>query len=515
MSEKKDYLSQLAAEIEGKKPESFKEEKLERVERPKINLDPKWIGAGAAALVVVFALIWLFFLRAKIEMPDFVGQTKADVTAWVRQQGISSSGVIMKEEYSFEFDEDVILAQSVEAGKKVKDDVKLTFTVSKGADPDELVSFPEDVLSMTKDDLNEWVDENKLEKVRISQAYSDEVEEGFVISYDLKGIEREEFTRSTNVTFTVSRGPQPAQTFRLENFVGKYQAEVESWAKSSNIALDVVESYSEDKADGIVLSQSISAGKTIKEGDTLVITVSKGKAVTLPDFTLMSKEEFTEWTSENAGFLKIKERYSDVGGYVISQSRKAGTQLGSEDDKVEVTLNLGLPKLPSGLGVGASYQSLVDWCNEERSKGADMYAAQWGSEESSYSYSYKKGEIVSIQCSSYSTGEITACNGALPLDARFDVVLSKGLVVDVMKTGIASQTVVVEDDPNTTDIDETQLEYQLSKDVAVLADALSSIGMTYTIETAYGSEAQLVDKTTGEAVSVHGKLFEDHEYIIK
>ena len=29
MAEKKDYLSQLAAEIDGKKPESFKEEKIE------------------------------------------------------------------------------------------------------------------------------------------------------------------------------------------------------------------------------------------------------------------------------------------------------------------------------------------------------------------------------------------------------------------------------------------------------------------------------------------------------
>ena len=34
-------------------------------------------------------------------------------------------------------------------------------------------------------------DENKLEKVRISQTYSDEVEEGFVISFDLKGIEKD------------------------------------------------------------------------------------------------------------------------------------------------------------------------------------------------------------------------------------------------------------------------------------------------------------------------------------
>ncbi|MBE6108735.1 MAG: PASTA domain-containing protein, partial [Erysipelotrichaceae bacterium] len=484
MSEKKDYLSQLAAEIEGKKPESFKEEKLERVERPKVKLDPKMAGIGVAALIVVLALVWFIFLRAKIEMPDFVGQTKADVTAWVRQQGISSSGVIMKEEFSFEFDEDVILSQSVEPGKKVKDDVKLTFTVSMGADPDELIDFPEDVLSMTKEDINEWVDENKLEKVRVSQAYSDEVEEGFVISYDLKGIDREEFTRSTNVTFTVSRGPQPAQTFRLENFVGKYQAEVESWAKSSNIVLDVVESYSEDKADGIVLSQSISAGKSIKEGDTLVITVSKGKAVTLPDFTLMSKEEFTEWTAENTGFLKIKERYSDVGGYVISQSRKAGTQLGSEDDKVEVTLNLGLPKLPEGLGVGYSYQSLVDWCNEERHKGADMYAAQWGSEESTYSTdkAYSKGTIMSLQCSSYSTGETVACNGPLPLDARFDVLISKGWKKKL------------ESIPSTT---------------SELAVFLAQEGVMYTIETS-SDDAKLYDKANPEVPLVVDEfIYED------
>ncbi len=489
MSEKKDYLSQLAAEIEGKKPESFKEEKLERIERPKMNVNPKMIGAAAFVLVLMMGLIWFFFLRAKIEMPDFVGQTKADVTAWVRQQSIASSGIVMKEEYSFEYDEDVILSQSIEPGKKVKEDVKLTFTVSMGADPDELVAFPDDVLSMTKEDINDWVDENKLEKVRISQAYSDEVEEGFVISFDLKGIDREEFTRSTNVTFTVSRGPQPAQTVRLENFVGKYQVEVESWAKSYSIVLEVLESYSEEKAEGVVLSQSISSGKTMKEGETLVITVSKGLAVTLPDFTVMSEAEFTEWTAENPGFVKIKERYSDAGGYIISQSKKAGSQMGSDDDKVEIIVNLGLPKLPNSLGVGSDYQSLVDWCNDERSKGADMYAAQWGSDESTYSYHYSKGTVISMQCSSYSTGEAAACAGPLPLDARFDVVISKGLVVDLDDTL-----------PDTT---------------AGLADYMTGLNFTYTIETSSES-AGLYDVSNPDVqLSSGSKIYEDHQYIIK
>ena len=102
MAEKKDYLSQLAEEIEGKKPESFKEEKLEKIERPAIKMNPKMVTAALVGLVVVFALVWFVFLRAKIEMPDFAGQTKADVTAWVRQQGIASSGIIMKEEYNFD-----------------------------------------------------------------------------------------------------------------------------------------------------------------------------------------------------------------------------------------------------------------------------------------------------------------------------------------------------------------------------------------------------------------------------
>lgn len=500
MSEKKkDYLNMLAEEVDAKKskPASFNEEKFERIEKPKMNINPKVLGVLAILLVGAAALSYVLFFAPKIEMPDFVGQTSTDVSIWVKQQGIKTSGIVIKEEYDFDAEEGEIIFQSVEAGTKVKEDVKITFTASKGADPNEKVDFLEDVLSLTKADIQRWINENKLTNVKINQSYSDAVEEGYVISYDLKGISADEFTRSTNVTFNVSRGSQPAGTVTLEDFLGKTRVEVEAWAKSKKIELEVYEAYSDDKAAETVISQSIASGKTMKQGETLIITVSKGKAITLPNFAAMSEADFKEWMQENPNIIKTTERYSDQSGYVLSQSKKAGTQVGGADDKVEVVINKGLPKL-DGDYIGKSYDSLVEWCNIQRSLGADMYAGQWGSSESTYSYTYSAGTITSIQCSSYSTGKVYACSGALPLDARFDVVVSKGLVVD-----IAGKSGLVDDSG------------AMITDASRMADILSGNGMRYTVEAAFDDEVQLFDKTTNTVLTTTDKLYEDHEYVIQ
>lgn len=498
MSEKKkDYLSMLADEVDAKKskPASFNEEKFERVEKPKMHINPKLIGVLAILLVVGCALSYLFFFAPKIEMPDFVGQTTTDVSIWVKQQGIKSSGIVIKEEYDFDTDAGIIIEQSVDAGSKVKEDVKITFVASKGADPDEAVDFLEDVLSLTKTDIQRWVNDNKLTNVKFNQTYSEAVEEGYVISFDLKGLSADEFTRSSNVTFNISRGSQPAGTITLEDFMGKSKVEVEAWAKSKKIELEIYETYSDDKAADTVISQSVESGKTMKQGETLIITVSKGKAITLPNFTTMSKESFDEWVSENPNIIKTTERYSDQTGYVLSQSKKAGTQVGSTDDKIEVVVNKGLPKL-DGDYIGKSYTSLVDWCNAQRSLGADMYAGQWGSTQSTYSYTYRAGTITSIQCSSYSTGEIYVCSGLLPMDARFDVVVSKGLVVDIMGS----------------DLDNSG---ELITDASKMADILTSKGMRYTVDASFSDEVQLFDKTDNKVLSTSDKLYEDHEYVIQ
>ena len=82
--------------------------------------------------------------------------------------------------------------------------------------------------------------------------------------------------------------------------------------------------------------------------------------------------------------------------------------------------------LKEKLGAGLPLNRLEDWCNEKRSKGIDAYAGNWSSSSEVYSEKYAKGQIVSYEISSYSTGQKYDISDRLPLDVRFSIVVSKG-----------------------------------------------------------------------------------------
>ncbi len=431
MSEKKDYLSMLAQEAEAKKkPASFSEEKFERIEKPKMNLDPKvFIGAGVALIVICVAAYFLFF-APKIEMPNFVGQTKSDVSAWVKQEGIATSGIVMKEEYNFDAEAGVIISQTVDAGKKIKKDAKITFVASLGADPDELIAFPDDVLSMTRSDVQNWIDTNKLSGVKISQQYSDTVEEGMVISFDLKGVDKADFRRSTNVTFTVSRGVQPAGTITVEDFTKKDLATVETFASSKKIVLEVVEVYSDDIASGLVVSQSVASGKTMNQGETLTVHVSKGKAVLIPDFSTYTSDMLEVWAANKENNVSIikKEVYSDKQkGAIISQSLKAGSKV-DQGSVLELTISLSKPYLQdtSRQWLGKDYLELQRWVDEVWTKGGRIEIGNWLGEEKSDTYP-TPGMITEYVCMDKDGNELPqGCDGQLPLDGKIAYKKSTG-----------------------------------------------------------------------------------------
>lgn len=427
MSEK-DFLSQFSSD--GKKPDSFKEEERIPINKPKKQINPKFIIIGLVVLVILFVGIYFLFLAPKIEMPNFVGQTKDDVASWVKQQEINTSGIVFKDEYNFDNDKDVILSQDVEAGKKVKNDVKITFTISLGADPDEKISLP-DIKSMTKSELESWISKNKLTKTKITTSYNDTVEKDEVISYELKGVDEDNFTRSSTLNISVSKGPQPAGTVTVSDFKNKYYSEVESWAKTNKITLNKVESYSDSIESGLVMSQSVDANKTIKQGDTLTVTVSKGKGIKVPDLNSMNEEEIKSWVSKNNLNATITSKYSNSDSKVLSSNVTKGSMISSSDD-INIVLNAGKyfyaddEELTSLLKPGASFNKLEDWCNEKRSKGIDAYVGNWSSSAEVYSNIYEKGQIISVEISSYATGKVYDANDRLPLDARFSVVVSKG-----------------------------------------------------------------------------------------
>lgn len=462
----KDFLAQFSNE--NKKPDSFKEEVRTPVVKEKKPLNVRLLVIILAIIAVLGVVSYFIFLAPKIEMPNFIEQTKTDVGAWVKQQNIDTQGIIFKEEYSFDYDNDVILSQSVEPGTKVKNDVKITFEISKGANPDEIINLP-DIKSMTKEEIQEWSKNNKLQKLKLTTSFNEYVEEGEVIEYSVSGCEEDSFTRGCTLKVSISKGKQPVGSVIVENFVGKTYGEVSSWATSKKIKLEKKEEYSNTVDLDKIISQSIPSGEKIDEGSTLTIIISKGKGVIMPDLTTMTRDEVDTFLTKNPTFVVVKKQHVDTPNYVISQSVKAGTMLGNGDE-VTVITNLGstfyLSEIFGGSLVGSTMNAITDAFNNARNTGIDGFAGSWANPDGTYSYTYEKGIIVSATAAD-SKGNAYDINGRLPLDVRIDVVISKGKIY-VLTVGDGTTSEIVEDD-------------KFIK--AKLVDSLAALNVPFNVET--------------------------------
>ena len=352
MADNKDFLSQFSDS--GKKPDSFKEEERIPVSKPKKEINPMMIIIpSVVAVIVVVALVYIFvFPHIKVE--SFVGKSQNDAAAWIKQNEIESAGIVFKEEYSFDVAKGNVVSQTPESGK-VKKDAKMTFVISKGADPDELVSLP-DIKNMTKSEIESWISENKLSATKINTTYSDTVAKDEVISVDLS-VDTDKFTRGTSLKINISKGPAPAGTVKVENLKNQTYSYAENWAKSKKITLKKVEAYDDEVIKGYIISQSIAADKEMKEGETLTVTVSLGKGFEVPNFLKMSESDLETWEKANASdATKVikKYYYSDSDSYVIKQSVSAGKTI-EDDETVIITINKGngfyLDEAASILGV--------------------------------------------------------------------------------------------------------------------------------------------------------------------
>ena len=421
----KDFLSQFSGS--NKKPDSFKEEERIKITKERKPVNVKLIVIILAIVLAITGLVLFFVLRPTIEVRDFVGSNSSEVKAWIKQNDIEAQGIIFREEYSFDYDEGYITYQSIEAGKKVRKNAKMDFTVSLGADPEELVSVP-DIMSMYKEELQDWVKENKLTKTKIMSAFSDEVESGAVISYEFKnGADVDSFKRSSTLNITVSKGPQPAGTVTVEDFVKQDYSIVESWGKKNKVEIVKTTKYDDKIAKDLVISQSIEAKKTIKEGESLTVVVSLGKGVVVPNFSTMSNDDVDEWIKENSAYCKVKEMYSYSDSYVIEQSLKSGSYIG-EDSKLHLTLNLGkvffldeLSSLGVNLSAGASYEKAKSIAEnlEEYGLIIDTHRVGVPSEQ-------PYGTIIEVDHIEDEDGKKYSTQQALPLECHIYVTISNG-----------------------------------------------------------------------------------------
>lgn len=398
----KDFLSSLTEET---KPESFKEEKRVKVEKPKVKI-PGWlIGTVIGAIVLlILILVWLLVIP-HIPMEDFTGKTSKDVQSYLTQHKVDPQGIRFEEEYNFDYESGQIISQSIPADKKIKKNSVITFTVSKGADPEETIKVP-DLESMTKSEVQKWIENNKLSNTKISTTYSEEVEKDNVISVVFKNDDRDEFKRASTLTINISKGPAPAQEVKVEDFKNKTYTEVEAFTKEKKLKIQKEEVLSTEVEKGLVCYTKPSANEKIKEGETLVVYVSKGKATILPDLVGKTTDDYSIWKMGKGKDVVTYEKYvkttdKSLDNKIKEQSPTAGTRVTDEVFVVTIykyeaeekeIIEYGKANLDELLGMTADQAQT--YLNSLGNKGVKI---ERSSNTNTYSEKYKKGQIIYVE----------------------------------------------------------------------------------------------------------------------
>ena len=327
------------------------------------------IAIGAVVLVCIIAALILLLNRG-LEMINLVGWTENDAQLWARSNGVNLQ---IEEEYNDEFEEGRVVSQSIAEGTRIKKGEFVKVVVSLGHDLSVTLPIP-DFMSMTRKEIDDWAAKNFMTKVRIATEYSDTVEAGKVIRFEINDDRVvNEVRRDSPIYIIISKGPEDSSsaTVEIPNFKMMSISECYIFADENGLLLTVEEVYDDYAPKGSIISQSVKAEEKVPAGTEIILVVSRGKMITVPDFSKYTREMAAQVAGELGISITINERYSSLpAGEFISQSIKAGTEYESGQ---MIELNYSIDNkisLPSF--VGQTRDAIEIWAKELNSKGASI-----------------------------------------------------------------------------------------------------------------------------------------------
>ena len=272
----------------------------------------------------------------EVKLIDLVGKSKFDAEFYLKQWGIKYE---FDYDFSYKIERGKVMEQNVKAGEVISisgDNVKtLKVTISKGPK----IVVP-DLSGFDAAKITEWVIDNKL-KIEFKERYDDSVEENGVIEVNYK--KDDVLEEGTLVTVTLSKGKLVMEKF------DSYSA-FREWADTYGIGYEEAHEFSDEVAAGNVIRYSYDVGATIKNGDVVIVTISDGRKVSVPNVVGSTKSQAQDKLSKaGLGYSFVYKYSSNVAqGKAISQSMSAGSEV-SQGTTVTVTISNG-PKPVSNTG---------------------------------------------------------------------------------------------------------------------------------------------------------------------
>ncbi len=256
---------------------------------------------------------------------DFANMTLQEAINWLKRYGI-------KHEVEYAFSDEVergkIISQSIQKDEMINPyENTIVFTVSKGVE----VVIP-NLKAMTKDEIIRFAIDNKVE-VEFSSKYDAAIAEDAVISANYN--EGDKVEQGTTLEVVLSKGQLKMLDF------GSY-AEFKNWASANGVHYNEVYEYNDNVPNGGVISYSISPGTVISNNENITVKLSKGKAISVPDFSGKTHSQAQSMCS-SAG-LSCTFSYAGYNSAakdtVLSQSVGVGTTVTS-GTRVTISLSSG------------------------------------------------------------------------------------------------------------------------------------------------------------------------------
>ena len=201
-----------------------------------------------------------------VKLPNLVGKTIEEAEQELNKSKLK---IEKKEEFNSEIEAGKIISQNPPfiENYTVKENSTVEVVVSKGT---EMTKVPK-IIGMEYEEAEEEIKKYNLQAEKIDKV-SKTVEKGIVIEQE--PAENTEIKAGEKVKIYVSCGNGLKQIV-TQYVIGKTEKDAKELLTKDGLEVEVVNEEDTTKENGIVLKQSIEAGKTVDEGTKIIITVNK------------------------------------------------------------------------------------------------------------------------------------------------------------------------------------------------------------------------------------------------
>lgn len=322
-------------------------------------------------------------------------------------------------EYSDEIVKGNIIRIDVNEGTYVKDIKKIKVTISEGPDYDKLIIIPS-MIGWNIDDVVKYIENNHLINVNINYE-KDNSEKDTVIKQNKNG----ELRRNQEFVLVVSYGIEELEeNIDMIDLTNMSLFNATLWLKRNGIKYSIEYEFSDTIDKNIVISQNINANTNISiNDDSVILNVSKGKSINVPNLLKMSVEEVTNWVTQNKLKIEFDEIYDEEieTGKIIKANFNENDHI-EEGTLITITISKGQIKM---LQFNSLYE-FKEWANKYNINYSESYE---------YSNTISKGNVISY---SYDVNDIVDPDGVIYVKVSLGKAISIPSFIGKTKTEASS-----------------------------------------------------------------------------